>query len=355
MATVDNKLAIKMNSLVPDQSAFKDVFKLGAMPVDVAITITTKGLVSAKKYSNEEMKKHFTPTAEKIIADYEKIVTEELEKLAGKVRALKKNGGGNGTADAEKVVAETTLSVNNAVASLQDAINTAINAQVKTEAQRDTNLKEARAVTAAKVGKITIVIAASVTKLVATSGADVTSYIAIAKELKGAYDELKQQLKDEKQLAGDVAQALVEAKAAAAPQKRADLLAKAETARKKYRNHLAKYLDQMGSIGKSADKLTAAMKQAKTLAKGVEIGAQAMAVKRQCTALQAKYDVGTKKLDEMGALITQLGGNIDDRTTIEKLLALDKETIIAAATAAKDAATLAKTGEEMVATIIALA
>jgi hypothetical protein len=353
MATVDNKLAIKMNSLVPDQSAFKDVFTLGALPVDVAITITTKGLVTAKKYSTEEMKKHFGPTAEKIIGDYEKTVTTELGKLAAKVRALKKNGG-NGTADAERMVAETTLSVTNALASLQGAISTAIAAQVKTEAQRDANLKEARAVTAAKVGKITIVIAAAVTKLVATSGADVTSYIAIATELKGAYDELRQQLKGEKQLAGDVAQALAEAKLAG-PQKQADAVAKAETARKKYRNHLTKYLEQMGSIGKSADKLTVAMKQAKTLNTGVEIGAQAMAVKRQCTALQAKYVDGTKQLDDMGALIKQLGGKVDDRTALEKLLTLDKETIIAAAKAAKDAASLAKTGEELVTTIIALA
>src|SRR5579863_4376707 len=305
MATAESKFPIKMTSLVPDQSAFNDVFKLGPMPVDVAITITTKGMVSAKKFSDTEMQKHFSPTAKKVIAEYEKTVSTELEKLAKKVRDLKK--GGNG-ADADKMVAETTLSVNNAVASLQDAVDSAISAQVKTEAQRDANLKEARVATAAKVGKITITLAKDVTKLVATSGTDLSSYASIAKELKDGYDELRQQLKGEKELATDVATKILAVKATPDASKRKELLADAETARKKYRNHLAKYLEQMGSIGKSADKLTAAMKEAKTLKKGVEIGAQAMAVKKQCTVLQAKYDAGQKKLDQMGALITQVGG-----------------------------------------------
>src|ERR1700686_300210 len=92
MATVDNLLPIKMTSLVPDQSAFNDVLKVGVMPVDVTITITTKGLMSAKKFSNEEMKKHFAPVANEVIAEYEKTLAKELEKLAGTVRALAKGG-----------------------------------------------------------------------------------------------------------------------------------------------------------------------------------------------------------------------------------------------------------------------
>lgn len=352
MATAESKLPIKMTSLVPDQSAFKDVFTLGPMPVDVEIKITTKGTVSAKKFSTEEMKKHFQPTAQKVIAKYEETVSTELEELAKKVRDLKK--GGNG-ADADKMVAETTLSVNNAVAALQDAVDDAIAAQVKTEAQRDANLKEARVATAAKVGKITITLAKDVTKLVATGGTDLSSYVSIAEELKDGYDELRQQLKGEQELAKDVLKKVLEVKAAPDAAKRKEHLAEAETARKKYRNHLAKYLEQMGSIGKSADKLTAAMKAAKTLKKGVEIGAQAMAVKRQCTALQAKYDAGQKKLDQMGALITQIGGTVDDRTTIEKLVALDTETIKEGLKAAGEAVSLAKDGEEIFNTIKSLA
>lgn len=354
MATIDNKLEIKKTSLVPDQSAFNDVLKLGAMPVDVTITVTTKGVVSAKKFSTEEMKKHFAPTAEKIIANYEKIISEELEKLAGTIRALKKSGG-NGAADPEKMVAETTLSVNNAVASLQAAINTAINTQVKTEAQRDMNLKEARAVTAAKVGKITIAIAASAAKLVATAGADIAAYVKIANELKSAFDELRQQLKGEKVLATDVVTKIIAAQNTTEPDKRKHFLDDAETARKKYRNHLAKCLGQLNSIGTNADALTKAMREAKSLKKGVEIGAQAMGVKRECTALQAKYDAGTKNLDEMGAQIVQLGGKIDDRTGFEKLIALNKEGIVAAVKAAADAASLTKGCETLIKTIIALA
>lgn len=352
MATVDNLLPIKMTSLVPDQSAFNDVLKVGAMPVDVTITITTKGLVSAKKFSNEEMKKHFAPTANEVIAEYEETLAKELEKLAGTVRALAKGGDNAG---AEKMVAETTLSVNNALASLQGAINTAINARVKMEAQRDTNLKEARVVTTAKVGKITIAIATSVVKLVATSGANIKSYLDIAKQLKTAYSELRQQLKGENELAADVTRKLIAVKDATEPGKQRELLAEVAAARAKYRDHLAKYLRQMSSIGNSADALTQAMKQATTLKKGVEIGAQAMAVKRQCTVLQAKYEAGEKKLDEMGTLIVQLGGKVDDRTTIEKLLALDKETIIACVKAAADAASLARAGEALVTGIVALA
>jgi hypothetical protein len=353
MPTINNTLPIKMTSLVPDQSAFSDVFKFGPMPVDVTLTVTTKGLVTAKKYSTEEMKKHFAPIAEKVIANTETVVDEELTKLAAKLRELKKKPADAEAAD--KLVAETTLSVNNALAALQGAINAAVEARVKTEAQRDANLKEARAATAGKVGKITISLAAGIAKLVGTAGADVSSYISIAKDLKSAYDELRQQLKDEKQLAADVAAKLIAVKGASDASKRKELLTDAETARKKYRNHLSKYLEQMEAMGDSADQLARKMKEAKTLAKGVEIGAQAMTVKRQCTALQAKYQASEKKLDEMGELITQLGGKIDDRTTLEKLLALDKETIIEGVKAAAEAASLAKTGEDLVKTVAALA
>ncbi len=306
MAT-ENKLPIKYTSLIPDQSAFKDVLDVGPLPVDVVITVTSAG-----KIPDEVMKKHFRPKADAVIQDYETTISEELKRLAAKIGAAQKNGAAD---DAKAMIGETTMSVTNALANLQRAINSEIDAVAKKEGQRDANLKEARVATAAKAGKITISLAKGVATAVASGGVNLKAYYDIASALYDAYSEICQQLKDGDALSRDFAKELAEVKAAADAAKKKKALAEAEEKRRKYRNHTTKYLRAMKSAGENADKLAAAMKEAKTLKSGVEIGAKAMAAKRQVTALQAKYDAGDKKLEEMGALLTQLGGKPDDQTT----------------------------------------
>jgi hypothetical protein len=344
MAAVENKLPIKYTALIPDQSAFKDVFEVGPLPVDIVLSVTSSG-----KIPTDVMQKHFGPSADKVIDNYEKTITAELTKLAGKVRAMR------GSEDAKKTIADTTMSVNNALASLQGAVNKDIEAQVKKEAQRDANLKEARVATVVRVGKIVISLSVAGAKLAATAGADVTSYISIVKNFKSAYDELRQQLKNGSEVAGDVLKEIAKVRDATNAADKKKHLEAAEEARKRYRNHIIKYLDSMKSIGANADDLTVAMKKAPNLKKGVEIGAKVMNVKGQITKLQKKYVEADTTLDEMAKLIAELGGKIDDRTTLEKLFALDSQTVKEAFSTLKEVGEVSKQVMELVDTVTKLA
>jgi hypothetical protein len=89
-----------------------------------------------------------------------------------------------------------------------------------------------------------------------------------------------------------------------------------------------------------AGKLQAAMKSARTLKEGVRVGAECMAVKRTVSEMAAKLDTREKYLDEMQDLMKANGLEIDDRTTIQKIQALDKTTIL---TNAKDLGSALKT------------
>lgn len=158
-------------------------------------------------------------------------------------------------------------------------------AQVKKEAQRDANLREARIATAARVGKVVISLSVAGAKLAATAGADVTSYISIVKDLKSAYEELRQQLKDGSELAGDVFKDLVKVRDAA---------------------HVADTKKRLGATeeGRQGDERQGPDHQA--------------AEKIRRSGCHARSD---------GEARWELGGKIDDRTTIEKLLALDSQVV----------------------------
>lgn len=365
--------------------------------VDVTIEVTTKGTFKAPPIPESLFKRLETAARDELEA-YEKIIASEAERLDKKIADLMAQPTPANLKAAESLTQGVNQSIKNALASAEGAAQKAVEARLKKEAQGDKNLKEARVRTGVKWTLGVISVAGNVAKLVATAGADVTSYVAIAKTLYDLGSDLAQQLKTEEKLRKDLNAAIqsfitlrgTAIQQAAARQNITDLsgidvkkpkealagilnkiktageevtkgkdkkamardvldfavkkiksgLKDAEEARKKYREHTTKTRHRTDAISVQAGKLQAAMKSARTLKEGVRVGAECMAVKRTVSEMAAKLDTREKYLDEMQDLMKANGLEIDDRTTIQKIQALDKTTIL---TNAKDLGSALKT------------
>lgn len=360
--------------------------EIPAYRVDVNIEVTTKALLKTPKPAPSTALKRLETAARDELGRYETVIAAEAKRLDAKVVELMKQPSKAGEAEANKMIETTNSMILKALASAQGAAQKAVEKRLKKEAQGDKLLKEARVKTTVKVGKAIIKVSASVAKLVATAGADVTSYKTIVTETVKMGLELKQQLKNEAKLRKDLDKAvltfiklrgssirqaierqglkdtsgidftkpLVAIKGAVKKIQAAgaevtkgkdpkailkniadftiksikSYLADCEKARKAYREHTTKTRHKTDALGGSADKLMKAAKSAKSLKEGVRIGAECMSIKRQATAMGVKLDTREKYLDDMQALMKMNGLEIDDKTTIQKLKALDASTIL---------------------------
>lgn len=354
-------------------------------PVEITMEVTTKGILSASEPAPavfDRLEKEARTELER----YEDIIKTEAVKLDKKIGELMKVPTEKNVKAAETMVRETTMSINNALASAEGAAQKVMEARLKKEAQGDKNLKEAQVRTGFKWTLGVISLAGNVAKLVATMGADVSSYVSIAKTLYSLGTDLQQQLKNEDKLrkdfddgikaflklressiqqaatrqnitdlsgvdfkkpkealvkvldkikaAGDeitrgkdkktIAKDFLEFAVKKVQAKRKDV----ETARVKYREHTTKTRHKTDKISVEAEKLMKAMKAAKNLKEGVRIGAECMAVKREVTAMAKKLEVREKYLEAMQDLMRGNGLEIDDTTTLQKIKALDKMTIL---------------------------
>lgn len=355
--------------------------------VEVTIEATAPGVVPEAKL------KRLEDAARERLEDYEKVIAEEAKRLDDKIGALMAQPSKSGVIAAQKMIGDTNTSIAGALRAAEGAADAAVQARLKKEAQGDKLLKEARVKTGVKVTVGVIKIGGSVAKLVATAGAEVTSYKTIVVELAKLGLELNQQLKNEEKLRKDLVdgiqsyirlrgstimqaasrqgitdtsgisvahpldaiKALVgKAKAMGdevtkgrdAKQIASELLdfvvkgiksklGDAEKARKAYREHATKTRQRTDAVSQKADKLAREMKSAKSLKEGVRIGAECMRIKSQVTAMAAKLDQRERFLDEMQALMEGNGLKIDDRTTLQKLAALDKMAILSEANSLK--------------------
>lgn len=232
-----------------------------------------------------------------------------------------------------------------------------------------------------------IKIAGSVAKLVATTGADVSSYKTIVQEIVTLGLDIKQQLKNEEALRKDLQQGLAaflklressiqqaierqnledlasgldfgkpkssivalvgRIKAAGeeitkgrdfktigreianyAIKKAESSLKDVEKARVAYREHTTKTMNRTDALGSKADKLAKAMRSAKTLKEGVKVGAKCMEVKRAARVMNEKLAAREAFLEEIQAVMAGNGLEIDDTTTVQKIKALSKMTIL---------------------------
>lgn len=353
--------------------------------VDVNIEVTTKGIFSASDVP-ESVFKRLEKTAREALERYEDVIGDEAARIDKKIDLLVQKNAPAALAEAEALAQGMNASIRNALASAEGAAQAAIAARLAKEAQGDKNLKEARARTVLKWTMGVVAITTSIAKLVATSGGDVSSYVSIAKKLHELGKDLVQHLKKDEQLREDLVKAIqgymklreTSIMQAAERQQLTDfsgvdfgkpkeairkiydkILAaggevakgrdkkavakdfvdfavknitggkgKAETARKAYREHTTKTRHKVDDLSSKAGELQQAMKAAKTLKDGVRIGAECMQMKRRVTGMAATLDEREKFLDEMQQLMAGNGLEIDDRTTLQKLAALDKMTIL---------------------------
>lgn len=362
--------------------------------VEIDITVETKGLLKAPDAPESAMKR-LEDAARSKLEFYEKTITTEAQRLSDKIDALMKEPTKANLKAAEDMIATTNHAIKNALLSAQGAAEAEIAKTLKSEAQRDKNLKEARVRTGFKWTMGFVKIGGSVAKLVATSGADASSYLTIAKTLASLGADIAQQIKNEEKLRAELTDALkkfIELRGTAIQQavdrqkftdvsgldvkkpkeafakifsklKKAKAetmdgkdpkarmasvmdfvtktvkskLADCEKKRKFYREHTTKTRHKVDALSVEAGKLQVAMKKSTNLKQGVLVGSQCMEIKRQVTAMAAKLKEREDFLAEMQDLMVANGLDIDDRTTLDKIRDLDKMTILKESKSLKDA------------------
>jgi len=383
--TTVTKAVLPIVDIVRNKPATKYI-EIPKYRADVTIEVTTSAKLRKPAEVPKSKMDRLKNAAEGEMLRYEKILAEEAKRLDDKVAQLMAQPSKSGEAEAKKMIEATNAMIKKALMSAEPAAQKAVEARLKKEAQGDKLLTEARVRTTIKVTLGTIKIGASVAKLVGTSGADVTSYKTIVTEVVKLGLELNQQLKNEAKLRKDLDAAIVAfiklrgtsirqaierqglqdtsslnfskpldaIKGALAKIKAAgeeitqgkDLksigknimdfaiksirgkLNDAEKARKFYREHTTKTRQRADKLGAAGDRLMKAAKKAKGLKDGVKIGAECMNIRRQASAMNAKLVAREKYLDDMQELMKANGLQIDDQTTIQKLKALDKATIL---------------------------
>lgn len=362
--------------------------------VDIQIDVTTKGLLSASEVPSAAMDR-LEKAARDALDGYEKTIGSEVARLETKIQGMIDTGDPEEVAAAEKLIQGVNASVKNALASAEGAALKAVDNRLKTEIQGDKNLKEAQVKLGFKIVVGAISVTTNVAALVASHGGDVHAYYSIAKTCyevgKEIYDYNKGEVKLRKELDEAIkafidlrgnslmqaaARQMVDTsglsiskpidamkeivgrvqKAGAEALKGRDAksvlvevmdftvkaiksqMADLEKARMAYRNHIVKTRKKVDSLSVDADKLVKAMKAATTFKDGIKIGAKAMQVKIQVTAMARKLDDREKYLDEMQDLMKGNGLTIDDRTALQKIKELDIATILSEGKMLMDAA-----------------
>ena len=368
--------------------------KIDPTRVDIQIDVTTKGLLSASEVPSAAMER-LEKAAREALDGYEKTIGSEVARLETKIQGMIDSGDTKQIEAAEKLIQGVNASVKNGLDSAEGAALKAVDERLKKEIQGDKNLKEAQVKLGFKIAVGVVSVTTNLTTLVASHGADVHAYYSIAKTCYEVGQEIYDYNKGEVKLRKELDEAIkafidlrgttimqaaarqlvdtsglsiskpVEAlkeivgrvqKAGAEALKGRDAkavlvevmdftvkaiksqMADVEKARTAYRNHIVKTRKKVDSLSTDADKLINAMKAATTLKDGVKIGAKAMQVKIQVTAMAKKLEEREKYLDEMQDLMKGNGLTIDDRTALQKIKEFDIATILSEGKTLLDAA-----------------
>lgn len=280
-----------------------------------------------------------------------KVAEQEMERyrgiIGGTVDKVTKDWDKKPLDERKKDAQELTMSIGGAYTSMEAAIKDAVEEQIKREAKGDKNLLEARIAVAAKGTFKVLAIGADVAELVVSGGADLKAWKSLATDIYGLAKLIYEQTLDETKLRGALLEAIGkysttkqrrfnEAQKAADWKAKAKLFVKefwtsekslagkAETARKAYRNEVTSLIQKNDSVGEKADKLTASLnKSGKADAVGIAKGKQMIDLKTSVKELNTKILSCQQFLDDMGYLLTEAGVEVDDRTFVEKIKALD--------------------------------
>ncbi len=341
---------------------------VGQTTVTVTVTLETKEPAPSSKFDR------CVKAAEEVLGQYQKTISEEVVKLESKIRDAKAKRNFSAMA---QMAADTTTSVQGACRAIQAAVEQAVRARLKMEAQGDQNLLEARIIAGVKVTFKVITVAKDATAVALTGGTDVHALYSLVKDIVGLSKIIYDLCKDEAALRSELLKAIgamttdrqrqmidhqmadrskfLKAKAMAKDlyrwyKPKADA---AEAARKKYRNEVTKMRQNVDSLFSKIDRMQGSLRQAQTLKEGVKIGSKLMEMKRSGNAVKEKFEKAEQFSDDMAFLMREAGVEVDDRTIVEKISSLSNiGDIVKAGTEIKDAAENIK---ELVENIVDLA
>lgn len=184
--------------LCPDKPDAK-LLNVGDTRVTVTIALGTK-----KAPAPIVMTRLVDNAAAPTMLRYQKIVQNEVNKLAAKVDMLVKMKDVAGAEDEAKAVSHSVLAACNA---LQPAVNKAVRELVAADAKSDQNLFEAKIKVAIEVSFKTIAIALDATRVGLTLGADVHADVMLIKHTYDLGVIIYEQMKDEPKLRKEMVKA----------------------------------------------------------------------------------------------------------------------------------------------------
>ena len=299
--------------------------------VNVEISIETKAPNSAKT-------DRWAKVGEGEMERYRTVITQTVDKVTAKW-----DTDGKPVSEHQKEALELSKSVNNAVASMEAAIEKAVKEQIKREAQGDKNLLEARVAVVAKGTFKVIAIGKDVAELAVSGGANVKAWYSLCKDIYTLAKLINDQCKNEPALRQDLLKAIGnycttkqqrwnEAKKAADWKAKLKLTAKeiwtsqkslaskCEEQRKKYRNEITVLIQSVDKLGAKRDALQAEMKRsAKLDAKGLEAGKRLITLGGSVKSMNTLILECQEFVDDMALLLTENGITVDDRTEMQKL------------------------------------
>jgi hypothetical protein len=179
---------VKGRNFLPNKSSLTELKIKDPIVKGLTIDVIAKAEVPRMKMDGLEQ------VAYKVMDKYQKIIQEEAQRLNDEIIGLKGKAkikpseAAKFLKEAAQMAEATEKSINNALKSLQGAIDEAVQAELRKLSRDDRNLLEARIKVGIDITFGVIGIAGNITKLAVTGGSDVSSWFSLA---KGIYDLAK--------------------------------------------------------------------------------------------------------------------------------------------------------------------
>ncbi|MCD2184683.1 hypothetical protein [Rhizobium sp. GN54] len=297
------------------------------------ITVSTRG----KDPAPESLLKRLEEEGRKALEAKEKEITLYAFAVAKQVNELL----GDGKPDDEDhpkamyIASIANKKIQELLDSAKEDADNKVKKRFEREKKDNENLREAQVKTAIFFATSVIKLVASAAKLAASHGTDISAIVGILNTLVTLQAEIiqlgKRENELERDLEGALSNYLTEKKkdtSAKKPSKDVDNAAgKVEKTRKYYRDHLTKFRQKIDNVSVNAGKLQTEMKAATTLKEGVKVGAACMKLKGEVRSMTETLTKRERYLADMQDMFKKNGGDVDDRTVMDKLKAFNKETI----------------------------
>ena len=343
--------------------------ELGNTEVIVVVQVTAK-----QKPAPIVLQRLIDKAAMPVLREYETVVQAEVDKLQAKYMDMVKKRNAKGAAEMAK---ETSLSVKNACAAVQSAVNEKVKAQIKEDYRDDSNLLEAQVRVGVKVTFTVIGMGKNVAALAVTGGLDLKAWYDLAKGIYELATTINNETKDEATRRKELMETF--GRFSGEKIKRTNLIDKAtrsnkaklelafkqifvsiksesekvEAKRKHYKNKVTSMRQELEKLSGKAAKLEEAMKAAKGIKPAVAIGTQVMQMKGQVRAFYLELQKAEGFANDMEMLLTVNGVAVDNSKFTDRMKNL--KALPELAKFGKNLNTAAKNLQDMIAAIAPVA